>query len=502
MKRVPVLMLSLLLAIMLWPSFASASSSTIQIFLDGKKIVPDVPPLIQQDTTLVPLRTIAEQLGADVSWNQKEQKVTVQNNDKSIELFIGKTTAAVNGSSYLLQTAPVLVQSTTMLPLRFVSEQLGMTVSWDQMTQSVFLFRQETTGGNSSAGNSGSGSTGNSSGTPSTNEGATDPANPPTETNPANPTPVDPSVPGSSANSGGTDTGTVTPVVNALIDSIESAGSQVFLKADGPMAVKDFYLSSPDRIVLDIENARMSPNLADPGDANQTGEIAFNQTLVKKVRYALNSPTTMRVVVELNKKVNYKLTGNEDGSQLTIDLLQSSKKFKIVLDAGHGAHDSGAVSVNNRLEKNFNLSIILKLQQLLKNDSDIEVYLTRADDTFVTLDGRAEFANKLGADLFLSVHGNKYLSTTQGTETYYCRSDNSILLANIVHKHVLAATGFPDRKVKQANYRVIKATTMPAVLTEIGFLSNKAEEEQMFNDAFQNKVAAELAAAIREFLHR
>lgn len=519
MRKLSVFLLLLLLLTNISPSLASAgsgsgssaaSSSTAQIFIDGKKIATEVPPQIRQSTTLVPLRTIAEELGADVSWDKQQQKVSVQTENKSIELYIGKTAATINGSAASLQTAPVMIQNTTMLPLRFVGEQLGMLVSWDQLTKSVLMFRQQTADSSVLTGdplpgtdipsqpdNSGpaaqpSGQQPTASGNGGTVTAPAGESAPEIETDPQ---------PSDKPAAGTTDSGKG-QAANILINDIQATADQVLIQANGALSVKDFYLTDPDRIILDIDHASLGANLADPSLSNPQGEIAVNQSLVAKIRYALNTPTTLRIVIELKGKSGYTLTPSADGSQLAVSFAKSAKKYKVVLDAGHGGYTPGTTSINNRMEKTFTLAVILKLQQQLMNDPDIEVYLTRSDDSYVGLDERAEFANRLGADLFLSVHGNSFNATTRGTETYYCRPDNSKLLADIVQKHMLAATGFPDRKVKQNDYRVIKATTMPAVLTEVGFLSNKEEEEKMFNDDFQNQVATELAAAVREYLHR
>jgi N-acetylmuramoyl-L-alanine amidase len=118
---------------------------------------------------------------------------------------------------------------------------------------------------------------------------------------------------------------------------------------------------------------------------------------------------------------------------------------------------------------------------------------------FLELSERVALANEYDADLFISIHANSFSNpNTRGTETYYY-NDYSEAFAKIVHKHLVQATGFPDRKMRQYPFYVIKHTKMPAVLTETGFLTNPTENAQLTNPQFQEKVAQALVAAIREY---
>src|SRR5690606_20192507 len=144
--------------------------------------------------------------------------------------------------------------------------------------------------------------------------------------------------------------------------------------------------------------------------------------------------------------------------------LTGPRPYVVVLDAGHGGSDPGAKSVNGRWEKDFNLAIVRKVQELLTDSQELKLVLTRDDDTYPTLDERIELANFLGADLFISVHANSHKSSSvNGTETYY-KHGYSLPLAQIMHRHILQATGFKDNGVRTAEFKVIKYTTMPAVL--------------------------------------
>lgn len=172
----------------------------------------------------------------------------------------------------------------------------------------------------------------------------------------------------------------------------------------------------------------------------------------------------------------------------------------IVIDAGHGGTDSGAVGATSKLEKDFNLSMALKVQALLKDNPNLKVILTRSTDIFIELSGRAKIANNAKADAFLSIHANASSTTTgTGSETLYTK-DADIPLATIIHKHLIAATGLTDRKCKYQNLSVCRNTTMPAALIEPGFVSNPTEEATLFDTTFQNTLAEAMARALCEYV--
>jgi N-acetylmuramoyl-L-alanine amidase len=207
----------------------------------------------------------------------------------------------------------------------------------------------------------------------------------------------------------------------------------------------------------------------------------------------------VRVVIDLKQKNSYELVEDKE-NHVVIIMQKVASSYTVVIDAGHGGKDTGAISVNKRLEKDFNLAMVLKIQQLLSKEPLIKVVLTRDDDTFVELDDRAAIANNLEASLFVSIHGNSYAKTSKGTETYYYR-EASLAFAQTMHPHVVEATGFADKKVKKDDFRVINKTKMPAILLEIGYLSNPIEDTEMYKEDFQNRVAASIVAGIKEYLH-
>ncbi len=174
----------------------------------------------------------------------------------------------------------------------------------------------------------------------------------------------------------------------------------------------------------------------------------------------------------------------------------------VVLDAGHGGDDPGA-SYFGVLEKDVNLSVTDKVYELLQEEG-VTVYLSREEDIRVSLDERCDFANELGADLFVSMHSNAAdkAPSAHGIETYYYSEDaRGEVLADFVQESVIESTKAKDRKTKTANFYVCKYTDMPAVLVEMGFLTNESECQKLSSEDYQTKLAEGIVQGIMEYLN-
>ncbi|WP_145413813.1 N-acetylmuramoyl-L-alanine amidase [Paenibacillus xylanexedens] len=187
-------------------------------------------------------------------------------------------------------------------------------------------------------------------------------------------------------------------------------------------------------------------------------------------------------------------------NKYTIRRYLKMAKKRIVIDAGHGAQDPGAIGPTGKREKDFNLTMALKLDALLKGNENLQVSLTRRTDVFLELRQRVKIANEQPADLFISIHANSATAATaSGTETFYNRT-TSAPLAGVIQRHMQAATGFKDRGARYGNFAVIRDTKMDAVLLEVGFISNPEEEKKLFDNDFQDRVALAVAKGICEYL--
>ncbi|WP_458406845.1 copper amine oxidase N-terminal domain-containing protein, partial [Anaerotignum sp.] len=111
------------------------------VWLFDEYVVNDVAPEIKNDRTMLPIRIIAEALGATVTWNETEQKVTITDDDLVIEIFIGQPFATVNGEPVKLDAPAYIANDRTYLPLRFVAENLGATVVWNDTDNTVTIYK-------------------------------------------------------------------------------------------------------------------------------------------------------------------------------------------------------------------------------------------------------------------------------------------------------------------------------------------------------------------------
>ncbi|UVI27807.1 N-acetylmuramoyl-L-alanine amidase [Paenibacillus spongiae] len=470
-----VMLLSLLLTLVI-PSVSGAAAVAPKLYLNGKLLDSAESRYVGQ-YTMVPVRTVSEGLGFNVDWSDKT--VNVNDGTNAIVLTLDSMNAVVNDRDVALDAPAFAEKGTTFVPLRFVSEQLGLSVYWDKDTQSVHLNQLDKPESPEPPGTSGGGTSG----------GGTEPG-------------------------GGTGTS-----VDATVSAIDFDGlGSIYLSYGGEIGnIKTEVLHNPERVVFDLPNAAFAPQFT-PGfnvsGSSSLGEIVVDtHPSLKKIRYSLYSdkPSTIRVVLDVSAETPVNLV--RENGLIRLDVLEptgpvvpptpekpSNGTYKVVIDAGHGGKDPGAPAVNGRHEKEFNLAVALKVKALLDKEPKLKAYMTRANDTFIELDDRVKIANDLKADVFVSIHANRASSASvTGTETYYNRA-NSKEFANVMHKHLVAATGFKDRSVRTAGFRVIKYTTMPAVLLEVGYLSNKGDTEALYNEAKQNRMAEEIVAGIKEYL--
>lgn len=201
----------------------------------------------------------------------------------------------------------------------------------------------------------------------------------------------------------------------------------------------------------------------------------------------------------------------------------------IVIDCGHGGHDSGA-GIDGFFEKNLTMSVGLEVASLLKKKG-FQVFLTRSTDNFVPLDERTSVANALNADLFVSIHANFAANkNAAGLETYclherlfkpqystldaqaqravaeHCGNSmkQGLALAETVHKTIIAHAGkknsrIADRKIAHAVTQVLLGSQAPSVLIELGFLSNPYEASLLQDGAYQQLLARAICEGVAEF---
>ena len=215
----------------------------------------------------------------------------------------------------------------------------------------------------------------------------------------------------------------------------------------------------------------------------------------------------------------------------------------IVLDPGHGGQATGAPGIGSLAEKDITLDIAVRLRELIYRRLGLQVFMTREEDVDLDLDTRTEKANNWQADLFVSIHANAYrINKVRGPETYFLSDAASDTIANSVaqrenagdpqavrgvdgqalefilwdlaHTQHLRESSLlaeeiqqsmndvwqlRDRGVKQAPLRVLKGATMPAVLVELGYLSNPDDAAMIADPAFRQQLAEALFRGISNF---
>ena len=171
----------------------------------------------------------------------------------------------------------------------------------------------------------------------------------------------------------------------------------------------------------------------------------------------------------------------------------------VCIDPGHGGEDPGAVC-NDVEEKEVNLEISMRIGPLIEA-MGYQVVMTRTTDVTLSLQERCDIANNARADIFVSVHNNAYLTTSEGTETFcYYDSEEGRRLATLIHNQVVKRTELTNRGVKEAGFYVLKNTDMPAALLEGAFITNPEEAELLQDPEFQQEIAEGVAEGVHNYL--
>lgn len=248
----------------------------------------------------------------------------------------------------------------------------------------------------------------------------------------------------------------------------------------------------------------------------------FNNTYYKPFTFSLLPQIGIRATMKINKNDTVKIEQSVDGKAIRIMISQGTElsekpagtvittptktekpkkgtiKGKVVLDAGHGGSDYGAIREGMN-EKDITLDVTQRVASILKSKG-YKVALTRKDDTFVSLQDRVTFSEDEEPEIFVSIHVNSAVATEpKGIETHYYH-DYSNELAKVVHSHLAKEIDTKDRGLFKSKFYVINHTTVPAILCEIGFISNEEERNELVSDSRKQKTAKAIADGIIEYL--
>ncbi|MEG2989488.1 MAG: N-acetylmuramoyl-L-alanine amidase family protein, partial [Oscillospiraceae bacterium] len=451
MKRLLASLLSLCLLISLCPLSAAAPNgmAAVQIYsyikndyeptrdleqvtvvLNDTPLQGDMPAVKLFGRTMIPIRAIAEALGAQVEWVPEYNQAVLRQQSSTIVLTLGSAEALVNGLPVQLPDGvPAGIMRTpdggerTMVPLRFVSEQLGVTVDWVAATATAVI------------------------------------------TAPLPPSPEPEVTPTPSPDSEVTPSPTPTPEPTYLVTDIklDSMVQTVRVLTEG----QGSYTSSTmegNRLVVDFPGAVLKPGAGK--------NLVFSNESFAGVRYAQHGPdlcpgfeTAVRVVLDLKPNVNCTITDISGGLLIRTSTQQfptatvplNPGSFTIALDAGHGGKASGA-TYNKIMEKIPALQMTQKLEMILL-DMGYNVVMTRPDDSFVTLNDRCKIANDAKADLFVSIHLNALERNTSYEGFLVCPyidSEEGARFATLVGNAACAATGAKNRGYRAENFAVTR----------------------------------------------
>ncbi len=272
--------------------------------------------------------------------------------------------------------------------------------------------------------------------------------------------------------------------------TLEKASEEAGIVLDSITYIND-YINRKYRIILP----------EDYTDRFGAGDIKVNDGLIDSVNIATNKNGKTELTILSTVLREYRI--EEIDGEIKIVAYKPSDLYDqvVVLDFGHGGKDPGA-SANGLVEKVLNLDIGLRLKALMDAEESVKVYYTRTDDSYPTLQERCDLANEAGADFFISIHNNAYLAAYSGTDVlHYSDTRNSGLdnyeLAEIFMDEITTTTGMPERRlVVRPDLYVLHHTEMPAIIAEIGFMTNPDDAAKLADPEFRQAVAVSLYQGI------
>ncbi len=647
-------------------------AAEIIVKIDGEKMVPkDMPAVSIDGRTMLPMRQIATELGCEVVWNEAAKQVYVINEEYTLVFTIDSKTGMQNGIAFSMDVPPMIVNDRTMLPVRALAAALELDIAWVDATRTVEITTKkaepETPERSEKTEQPGKTEQPEKTDTPSVpsssvvtlnkltvpaseaaGQGFTIQANgqiPDWEETYVSDDKIVLDIYGAKSGLSTNTTKTNSAIVSAVrtaqhtledgtvytrvvFDLTGKKGYEVTESSDGTklmvifeqvsvdkitighknnmdiieiegnsaLGAEVFTLSAPSRIVLDIPNAK--------SELEEVLDVSGLQYTFAG-RTGMFTETTLRIVLEVGNLVEYSYEEADCGGTLIIrpstlkhmlydgeqdvlyldrersfdteavgfedhylegyfdvvlpkaledvygygtyrlgdDVIEKIEVFTkgeettfrfwqnriscyeiedegdryairainpqkvydkiLLLDAGHGGKDPGAMS-NGIVEKEITLKMLHKVKEVL--DDDIKVYLTRDEDEYPENNTRAKTANEI-ADALVSIHMNAAENTlVNGTETLYKNHANdtgetltSKELAELIQKSIIGATGNNDRGIKhRTDLLILNGTTVPAVIVEVVFISNVGDALKISQEDYQDTVARAIAEAIEE----
>ena len=440
------------------------AAEEIKLSVDGTIVETDVPPVLESGRTLVPYRALLEALGGEVSWNDEAKTAIATLGSYKVQLTIDSMTGFVNGAQKTLEVPARIINGRTLIPVRFVVENLNCAVEWDNETRTVQITSPEMAG--------------------------------------------------------------ATAIRSITLTETDTAWV-ITAEGDGLIAgTKIFAYEDPERFGVDILNAAYEEGSgAIESDSELFSAVRFAQFDETTVRVVIDlnekiaghvslSEDRTSVCIAFEKERAGEETGSGDVDLSVLPELDWRASGRLVaIDAGHGGTDPGAEGFLDGdhaiWEKEINLPVALRLYELL-NAAGVNAELLRDEDVYMTLYSRPEKANALCADLFVSIHNNSSESATpKGTEVHYYNketdSDYGITskeFAEYIQTEMASITGLTNRGTRESpKLAILNKSLMPAVIIEGAFLSNESDVTYMITDEYIEDYALAAARGIIEALN-
>lgn len=486
MKKLMSLVLSVIILTLV--IFTPVCSAATEIYYDGAwhkyngnlfklKVAGElldcqVPPIVFNDYSVVPARDVFEKLGAEVLWRGATEQVIINYNSMKIILYINSIKATVNGEKKAMQIAPKIINGKTMIPARFVAETLGFDVTFDGATDTISISEKK-----------------------KENEKENDNDNEIIEWE----------------------------TVKTYQYSVSEKGVKVtFNLSSENIEYKDFVMTEPDRIILDLTGVKRAVTVADLElESPFLTKIRFGQH-EDKLRVVFDIPEAQKYKTEMTGKKLVLTIGDVKAEEVSPDpsdepsnepdpvpqiVIEPSRS--ITIDPGHGGSDPGACFTDEEgvlwRETDINLAVSLLVRDYLEKEG-VKVIMTRTKETDVVRRERPELANEKETALFISIHTNAVEENTiaNGIETWGSLNlttdvggvtDKSF--AKNVQDAVIKQTKAYDRGIKDSEtLTVLKYSAMPSVLIEVGFITNENERGNLFDKLYRQKLAKGIAEGI------
>jgi N-acetylmuramoyl-L-alanine amidase len=331
-----------------------------------------------------------------------------------------------------------------------------------------------------------------------------------------------------------------------------------------------FGVKDPERLVLELESDDLSAALEE-----LQSKVAEDDPYIQGLRVARNRPGVIRIVLDLKAEVRPQIFGlapvGEYGHRLVLDihplvapdplaeLIEETQRSRppaavarlatIVIDAGHGGEDPGAIGRRGSREKNITLVIARRLKALIDAEPNMRALLTRDGDYYLSLAARVEKARAVKADLLVSIHADAFIRSNvrgssvfalserratseaarwlaskenesdliggvslEGKDRYLAQTlldlsqtatiDHSLRLGSSVLQRLGAVNTLHRPNVEQASFAVLKAPDVPSILVETAFISNPLEERRLNDENYQDKLARAILEGIKEYVAR